>query len=65
MLPRRKWYFVCEGCSCKFFYRERSIDCPRCGERLTSHERQSPPWRKRRKEVRCATRQASSEPPVA
>lgn len=59
MPARRDWYFVCEGsCGCKFFYREQTVECPRCGEQLTSRERQSPPWRRR--EVPRATGQAGS-----
>lgn len=33
-----EWFFVCEGCNAKFFYAENHVDCPRCGEALTSNE---------------------------
>lgn len=31
----------------KFFHEEQSVECPRCGERLSSPERIEPPWRKK------------------
>lgn len=50
MSPKRRdedpWYHVCD-CGAKLFAAENPIECPRCGEVLTSKERIKPPWRKR------------------
>ncbi len=42
----REWYFVCSACECRFFHNEQTVDCPRCGEGLTSRELLEPPWRR-------------------
>lgn len=41
----RDWYFVCERCNCKFFHREKTAACPRCGSSLASNEQLTPPWK--------------------
>lgn len=37
-MPRQsEWHFAC-GCGCRFSHEEKSVDCPRCGERLRSQD---------------------------
>lgn len=43
---RDPWYFACE-CGAKFFAEERSVECPRCRQQVTSPERIKPPWKKK------------------
>ena len=38
------WYYVCTRCDAKWFAKQESIDCPRCGLTIHSTVRLTPPW---------------------
>lgn len=39
-----QFYFVCDRCTAKFFQSYDAACCPRCGARLHSTEKLTPPW---------------------